>query len=82
MPDETLDALDGLPGIDGTSSYASFLREVAAISEPGTGEFFVATWLKTGEVPSGRCAIERLAGRDGMGAAYRELDGLSEGEKQ
>ena len=42
-----------------------------------SGEVFAPTSLKPGEVLSGRFAIDRLAGKGGMGAVYRALDRLS-----
>ncbi len=75
MADHTLDARGLTRGTENGSGGA-FLREAAAFSEPGTGEFHAAR-LTAGEVLSDRFAIERLAGTGGMGAVYRALDRLT-----
>src|ERR1019366_9498487 len=76
MPDDALDGWGLSGGVDDSPSDAAFLREAAALSDPGTGEIF-APRLMPGDVLSGRFAIERLAGSGGMGAVYRALDRLS-----
>src|SRR5271170_4278865 len=76
MPDDTLDVGGVSGGVEDSPSDAAFLREAAAISDPGTGEVF-ATRLSPGQVLSDRFVIERLAGSGGMGAVYRALDRLS-----
>ncbi len=55
-------------------SIDSFLREAAAISEPGAGDPLPAGRLEAGEIVGERFRIERLAGTGGMGAVYRAED--------
>jgi len=55
------------------SAVDSFLREVAAVSEPEGGERPTLR-LSAGDVLSERFVVERLAGSGGMGAVYRATD--------
>jgi eukaryotic-like serine/threonine-protein kinase len=70
---ETLESQDQGSGVS-PDSVDSFLREAAAISEPGAGEALPAGRLEAGEIVGERFRIERLAGTGGMGAVYRADD--------
>ena len=75
LPDRR--ATPRLPGEDPsepTDSVDSFLREAAAISEPGAVEAPPDGRLVPGEIVGERFRIERLAGTGGMGAVYRAED--------
>jgi eukaryotic-like serine/threonine-protein kinase len=60
--------------VEPTESVDSFLREAAAISQPGAGEALPAGRLRAGDLVGERFRIERLAGSGGMGAVYRGED--------
>jgi len=59
---------------DPADSIDSFLREAAAISDPGADESLPSARLPAGEIVGERFRIERLAGTGGMGAVYRAED--------
>lgn len=58
-------------------SVDSFLREVAALSDPTAAAMVVSPRLREGEVLSERFVVERIAGSGGMGAVYRALDRMT-----
>ena len=66
----------GQPDEPNVSTADSFLREVAAVSEPAGGDY-PPLRLTAGDVLSDRFIVERLAGSGGMGAVYRVLDCVS-----
>jgi eukaryotic-like serine/threonine-protein kinase len=68
------------PDDDGGDSADSFLREAAALSEPGPDEPLTLPRLEAGERVGERFVVEERAGSGGMGTVYRARD-LSTGAR-